>query len=66
MWIIVSILFLLSIVMITFIGLLLFKNLPNTKERLKFALPLLIVIVVILVCYLFKWHIPTGEIGKFI
>ena len=66
MWLIIGILFIASIVIISFIGLLLFKNLPNTKERLKFALPLLLVIVVIAVCYLFKWHMPTGEIGKFI
>ncbi len=66
MWLIIGILFISSIVMILFIGVLLFKNLPNTKEKLKFALPLLLVIVVIAVCYLFRWHVPTGEVGKFI
>ena len=66
MWLIIGILFISSIVMISFIGVLLFKNLPDKKERLKFALPLLLVIIVIAVCYLFRWHLPTGEIGKFI
>ena len=66
MWLIIGILFVLSIIMISFIGFLLFKNLPNTKERLKFTIPILITIVVILVCYFFRWHMPTGEIGKFI
>ena len=66
MWLIIGILFIASTLMISFIMVLLFKNLPNTKERLKFALPILIVVIVILVCYLFKWHMPTGEIGKFI
>ena len=66
MWLILGILFIASTLMISFIMVLLFKNLPNTKERLKFALPILIVVIVILVCYLFKWHMPTGEIGKFI
>ncbi len=66
MWLIIGILFLLSIIMISLIGLLLFKSLPNIKERLKFTIPILIVFVVIMVCYLFRWHVPTGEIGKFI
>ncbi len=66
MWLIIGILFVLSVVMISFIGLLLFKDLPNVKERLKFAIPILIVFVVIALCYLFRWHVPTGEIGKFI
>ena len=66
MWLIIGVLFILSIIIISFIGLLLFKNLPNTKERLKFALPILLAVVVILVCYFFRWHAPTGEIGKFI
>lgn len=66
MWLIIGILFISSIAMILFIGLLMYKNLPDRKERLKFALPLLLVILVITVCYLFRWHLPTGEIGKFI
>ena len=66
MWLIIGILFVFSIIIISFIGLLIFKNLPNTKERLKFALPILLAVVVIMVCYLFKWHVPTGEVGKFI
>ena len=66
MWLIIGIFFIVSIVIISFIGLLLLKNLPNTKERLKFALPILLAVVVILLCYFFRWHMPTGEIGKFI
>lgn len=65
MWLIIGSLFVVSMVLVSIAALIIFANLPNTKERLKFFLPILLIGLIVLVCYLMKWHVPSCEFGKF-
>ena len=56
---------LITIIAFCFVGFILFKKLPNTKEKMRLLVPILIALAIGIVFCLLGMRPPTIEFGRF-
>ena len=56
---------LITIIAFCFVGFILFKKLPNTKEKMRLLVPILIALTIGIVFCLLGMRPPTIEFGRF-